>query len=279
MNHGILNAYPGHRLDNLPEVDAVSGATISSTAVIEGLSGALAHIGHERFGLAAKATLDPYYWPGHEWPKLLAIVMLFGIVWLVSGKRFPWNKKWPRLAILLISLILLGFVYGCQFSWSTITLLLGGGWQKGLATAGPLLCLGLAVLLFLVTRKNLYCAWICPFGALQEGLGRITGCAPPPVYRWMPWAARGFALLVLSAALYWRDPSQATYEPFGMAFNFIGSTMLFGLTILVVLSSLVFRRPWCRLLCPITCLFDYFQFIRTKCLRPGKAPTPKEPKK
>ncbi len=275
VGQGLLKAFPGREVDDLPEVDAVSGATISSTAIIEGLTRALTQVGHEKFGRARPESSSRSF-PSGEWPKLLAIFLLFGAAWYVSSQRFPWNKKWARWGIMLAALIAFGFAYGCQFSLSTVTLFLGGSWLKGLATFGPFLVLGLAVLVFFVTRKNLYCATLCPFGVLQEGLSRITGCSPPPVSPWMTWAARGFALLVMSAALYFRDPSRATYEPFGMAFNFIGSSALFVLTILVVLSSMVFKRPWCRLLCPIGCLFDYFQFIRNTWLNPRKRSSRKE---
>ncbi len=118
---------------------------------------------------------------------------------------------------------------------------------------------------------------ICPFGGLQEGLGRITGCAPPKRTGWMKWTARSFALTALCSAMYFRNPSDAMYEPFGMAFSFIGSSALFALTVLIVVASLVVRRPWCMLFCPVTCLFDYLACVRrwTECsLRRGRRTAP-----
>lgn len=70
------------------------------------------------------------------------------------------------------------FHSGGKFSLGTVHLLLSGGWMRGVASHAALTCLLLAVAVFFLTRKNLYCATLCPFGAVQEGLGRITGCSP-----------------------------------------------------------------------------------------------------
>lgn len=270
---GVLDAFIGAFIDKMPDVDAVSGATISSTAVIQGLERAVAYIGARKFGLEEKAVERTM--PGREWIKLISVAALFLAVLAISSRRFPWNKKRARAGLMILSVIILGFTFSSQFSLSTLAVLLGGGWLKGLATYGPLLCLLLALIVFFMTKKNLYCASLCPFGAVQEGLGRITGCSPPPRSRWMVGASRAFALAALAAALYFRDSSAAIYEPFGMAFNFIGSTALYALTILIVISSLVFKRPWCLLFCPIGAIFDYLQFMRNWVRNAVKRPAGK----
>jgi polyferredoxin len=131
-----------------------------------------------------------------------------------------------------------------------------------MATYAALLCLILTVVSFLVTRKNLFCTYICPFGAVQEGLGKITGCSAPVQEKWMIWISRGWVLLVLAAALYYQAPSYAMYEPFGKMFNFIGSGVIYSLAILVVLSSLLFNRPWGHLFCPTGIIISYLRYAR-----------------
>jgi len=60
------------------------------------------------------------------------------------------------------------------------------------------------------------------------------------------------------------------YEPFGKAFNFIGSGVIYSLTILIVLASLMFKRPWCHLFCPTTMIVSYFRFARKSLMgKPG----------
>ncbi|MEF2145104.1 MAG: 4Fe-4S binding protein [Desulfovibrionaceae bacterium] len=256
LGDGVLDAFLGANEADLPAVDAVSGATLSSTAMIKGVEKATAYIRgkaltEERVSLSSREMI-----------KAGLTALLFLAAGIISSRLFRWDKTYARLGLLGVSTAVLGFLYGAQFSLSSLVLLLAGFWTKGLASYTALLCLVLAVLIFFVTKKNLYCAMICPFGGVQEGLGRITKCSPPRKTEWMKWTARGLALAALSAAFYSRNPSDAQYEPFGMAFSFIGSDAIFALTVLIVLASLIVKRPWCTLLCPITAVFDYLAFVR-----------------
>ncbi len=261
VSMNVLDAFLGKSIDAMPKVDAISGATLSSTAIIAAVQRASALIGNARFNMPA--PVDSFKIGTREIVKSALVVLFFTLAVIMSLKAFPLKTKWLRLSFLAASIVVLGFMYGTQFSLSTMVTLLAGFWTKGMASYAPLLCLALAVLVFFATKKNLFCASICPFGGLQECLSRITSCSPPTVTVWMKWLARALALAALCAALYFRAPSDAAYEPFGRTFNFIGSGVLFGLSILIIVTSLAFKRPWCRLLCPMTPLFDYFQFMRT----------------
>lgn len=262
---GILDKYVGKTLDKMPEVDAVSGATFSSTAIIEGVERAAQVIGAAQFGLPAlekhKRTAPP------ETIKIILICLFFAASLIITNKKFKHKRK-ARNVLLLLSAIILGFWLGAQFSISTVVLLLNGSWLKGMATYAAILCLFLAVAVFLVTKKNLFCNFICPFGAIQEGIGNITGCSPPKKMHWMDWISRAWVLAVLLAALYFQTPADAMYEPFSKAFNFIGSGIIYALTILIVISSLIVKKPWCSLFCPMRSIFFYLQYAR-------KAFTPK----
>lgn len=272
LQGGVLDAFLGAESAKLPHIDAVSGATLSSTAVIKGVERAVARIRQQPSGDEKSRTI-----PKSEWLRGGLVVTLFLLAAIISSGFFKGNKTYARLGLLAISVITLGFIYKAQFSLSSLNLLLAGLWTGGLSSYTPLICLILAVAVFILTRKNLYCTMICPFGGLQEGLGRITGCTPPKRTGWMKWTARSFALTALCSAMYFRNPSDAMYEPFGMAFSFIGSSALFALTVLVVVASLVVRRPWCILFCPVTCLFDYLAFVRRwmeSSLRRGRRTAP-----
>lgn len=259
----ILDPFPGSRIDDLPRVDAISGATLSSMAIITGIEKAGAHIAGARMGsLASKPSSLPLR--HDDLIKSAAVIMLFGCALFLSGRRFPWSKKKGRTALMTISALLLGFRYSTQFSLASLHLLISGSWMQGLASYAALLCLVLALAIFFLTRKNLYCASICPFGAVQEGLGRITGCSPPRRAPWMIWVVRLITLLALSAALFFQNPTEASFEPFGMAFNFTGSDALFAMTLVTLIGSLVVKRPWCRLFCPITALFEFLGFLRNQ---------------
>lgn len=257
---GILDNYTGIPLESLPEVDGVSGATFSSTAIIRGIEAAAQTIGTTQFGLPASGKTNRKA-ATPETTKLVMICLFFAGAFAVSRKGFK-QRTHTRTAILVVSIITLGFWLGAQFSLSTVVTLVSGAWLRGMATYAALLCLVLAGALFLITKKNLFCAYICPFGAIQELLGRITGCAPPKARKWMNWTVRAWVFAVLLAALYFQTPADAMYEPFSKAFNFVGSGIIYGLTILVMIGSLVIRRPWCNLFCPTKVMFFYLGFAR-----------------
>ncbi|UIJ37557.1 4Fe-4S binding protein [Desulfobaculum bizertense] len=256
LGDGVLDAFLGAKEKSLPQVDTVSGATLSSTAIIKGVHKATSYIRGEAVSHEG-ITLSP-----KEWAKAGLSLCLFALAFFISSKAFRWNKIYARLCLLAVSTVLLGFMWASQPSLSTIALLLSGLWTGGLASYTSMICLLFAGTVFFLSKKNLYCTMICPFGGIQEGLGRITKCSPPKKTEWMKWIARGFALVGLSVALYFRSPFDAGYEPFGIAFSFIGSTALFALAVIIIVASLVVKRPWCTLLCPAGPLFDYFAFMR-----------------
>ncbi|WDP84661.1 MAG: FMN-binding protein [Desulfobacter sp.] len=247
VDKGLLKAFIHQPINPVPQVDGISGATLSSVAVIQGLTQA----GQRIHGLASGEKIIPASIPvnRNEWIKLLGIAALFSAaLGLGLIKAFKTRKK-ARTLLSIVSLVLVGVIWGCQFSLPSLALALSGVWVQGLASWAPLLCMVLALMVFWRTQKNIYCAFFCPFGMVQDGLGKITGCPPPKRFSWMTWTARSLALFALASALYFKDSSMALYEPFGMVFNFIGSPFIFGLTIAILLTSLIFRRPWCRLLC------------------------------
>ncbi|MBU2646560.1 4Fe-4S binding protein [bacterium] len=259
VGFGILNVYTGVRIDQMPKLDGISGATISSTAITRGIEASANKIGVAEFGMPAIGKEDAAATP--ETAKLLLIVFVFAAALFLVYKDLP-RKKQLRAGLLLFSVVTMGFLFGTLFSMSTVVSFISGTWLEGLASYSAMLCMVLAIVTFLVTRKKVYCTYICPFGAVQEGLGKITGCKGPEKYPWMEWISRFFVWAILVAALYFQTPSDAMYEPFSKAFNFIGSGILYGLTILIVIASLVIKRPWCNLFCPASSIFFYLRFAR-----------------
>lgn len=257
---GTPGAFIGRMIDDLPEVDTVSGATLSSVALIRSIESAAARIGTSRFGLPQQP--EPEVTTTPELSKLVLITLLFGAALWGTSRSCRVNRRKFRALLLVCSVVTLGFWFGSQFSIATLALLLDGDWLHGVASYAALLCLLLAVVSFLLTGKNLFCSMLCPFGAVQEGLGKITGCSAPLRYRWMTWLARTWVVTLLAAGLYYHAPAAIMYEPFGKAFTFIGSGVVYALTILVVIASLVVKRPWCFLFCPATSLFAYLTAVR-----------------
>ncbi len=279
LNAKIPDAYLGKSMQDNINPDSVSGATLSSVALKDGIAKAAfkimtnseilanypeLNISEESISKAKVRFADQssIQLSTTEIIKVLIVVSFFIVTAFVASKKFPWSKKNARYVLMAASVVLLGFMYGAQFSISTLILLISGVWIVGLASYAPLICLVLALVSFIFTKKNLYCMYICPFGALQEGVSMITSCKMLENNTLLKWASRFFALALICFAFYFSQPSAATYEPFGKTFNFVGSVTLFMLSSSIIVFSLFLKKPWCRLLCPMTPLFDYTYFWR-----------------
>jgi len=240
------------------DVDAVTAATVSAEALANGVREAGRTVAAERFGIAAaeSPTAEPSPWgrAGRDWRTwALAGYLLAG-----SLAAARWRSGPARAAVLGASVVVLGLVLTQFFSIGHVVMAAAGLW--------PALPAGLAwavvaggVLLITLLAGRLYCAALCPFGALTDLLGRLWPW-PVPV---PPRAARllrplRFVLLVATPAAYfvWRRLTVVDYEPFAPTFAALtgrgipADAALTGLLVLIGVLSLVSRRFWCVHLCP-----------------------------
>jgi len=257
---GLLDVFSGKYIDKIPAVHAVSGATMTSGAILQGIDKAVHRIDAARFG--ADYTETPGRISQSQIAKTAVAVCLFILALWVNSARYPWSGKWGRRGCLFLSFVTLGVIFAAQPSLSTVVLFLGGSWTSGLASYITLLCLLLSGFIVLITGNNLYCRMICPFGAIQEGLSGIFRPKAPALEPWMRWIPRLLALAVICFGLYFRAPGNASYEPFSKVFSFAGSGFMFAVAVVSVIASLFFLRPWCGTLCPMRSVFDFLRFGR-----------------
>ena len=254
---GLVDGFINQLVSDLPEVDGISGATLTTHAISRSIAQGSDAIARQIFELEPGAPESVFPAPA----KLDFLLIAMFIAAIVTARVKFKRKKQARWALLLSSIVVIGFYSSSQFSTATLSFLLSGMWTRGVASYSAILLLSMAIGYMLYTNKNLYCSYICPFGAAQECIGCITNPKAVrlkhPLFVWFP---RVILLTVLVLGLYFRNPGSFTFEPFGILFNMIGSTFLFVLTILIVLSSLVIHRPWCQQLCPVTQLFEFIRF-------------------
>jgi polyferredoxin len=113
----------------------------------------------------------------------------------------------------------------------------------------------------ILTRKA-FCSWICPFGTIQEWLGKlgkkIFGKRYNPTGAWdRALRPLKYVVLIGIVAITWTTGTMVfrEYDPFLAFFHFgldfmehwIGNTIL----ITVLIGSLIIERFWCRYLCPL----------------------------
>jgi NosR/NirI family nitrous oxide reductase transcriptional regulator len=78
-------------------------------------------------------------------------------------------------------------------------------------------------------------------------------------FRWLP---RGLALCAVMTALFFRNPGISSYEVFGTLFDLEGSPFQFGLLAMVLVTSFLIKRPWCRFLCPVGAVENFLRTLR-----------------
>ncbi len=125
-----------------------------------------------------------------------------------------------------------------------------------------------------------FCGWICPFGSIQEWVGKLGRKIFKRRYNFFIPAKidrilRYLRYLVLGWVIYMTAASAtlvfAAFDPYFALFNFWSSELAIGglVVLLVTLAgSLFIERPWCKYACPygavlgITNLFRIFRIRR-----------------
>lgn len=241
-------------------VDAMTGATVTRDAALRSLDRARESMATGLLGLTVEGAPSP-----SPWYARLAVPETAYAVGAVAGAvavHFLAAPLW-RLLFLVVSLVVGGLVFNIQLS-ATWLLSLARWELPSFSANAPLFLLTLGVLSVSVLFGPLYCAHVCPFGALQELVGRLSKrlgvLSPPPGA--LSDRARGLKYLVLAGvvgSLFTRDPSAAlAWDPLGTFYlgHFPGPA--WAVIGLALAGSFLFFRFWCRVFCPVGAFFLLF---------------------
>jgi RnfABCDGE-type electron transport complex G subunit len=244
------------------ELDAVTGATITSRALVEATGMATRRVAGQQLDLPVSEPAPP---PIQFGIPEIAVLLLFAAAYVGHRRGFKYTKQ-VRWATLLIGLVVLGFWFNVPLSLAKFNSFLLGFWPAWRTGLYWYLLIGGILLIATMDRKNAYCGWFCPFGAAQDCMGAIGGAkyvGPPRKYRpYFKWAQRGLAWLALLLAFLFRNPGISSYEVFGALFDFTGSGALFAMLAIVLVASLFVRRPWCNYLCPLDPIYDVILIVQ-----------------
>lgn len=249
----ILSKWDGKTLQQARgmEVDAVSGATFSSKAIIgnvrQGLLFALKAKQEE--SLLAKIDLSAKSIGGLVVALMAAILPLF-----IKNRKY-------RLVQQLLNTLVLGFWCGMFLNYSSIIGYMSNGLNL-LTLLVPAIMLITAFVYPLLGKKSYYCTHVCPFGSLQELSGRCVKykikMSPRTVkrldaFRQLLWSALMFCLWT-GVWFDWID-----YEPFSAFIFTSASWIVIGIAAAFTLLSAVVMRPYCRFVCPTGTLLKLSQ--------------------
>ncbi len=136
-----------------------------------------------------------------------------------------------------------------------------------------LILMGLVFILSILFGP-VFCGWVCPFGSIQEWIGKIGKKIFPKIFnRFIPVKAdkvlRYLRLFVLAWVVYVTAKSGtllfSNIDPYFALFRFwteeaaLPSLIILAITLI---SSLFVARPWCRYFCPYGALLGLFNKVR-----------------
>lgn len=253
----LFSRWQGKTIDEAmaEDVDAVSGATFSSKAIIRNVQRGLAYA--KQHGLAdggkgaqeesAERTVATGWTLG-------SIVALIAVLLGAVVPLFTSNRR-LHLVQLVVNVVVLGLWTGTFVSYTLFLRLFAGGVSlSAIGTlAAPLLMLIVALLYPLAGRSGHYCAHVCPFGSAQELAGKLSRRKlriTPRVLRVLTalrnllWGVL-MALLLTGTCTAWID-----YELFTAFIYSSASVWVIVLAVLFLVLSVWVPRPYCRFVCP-----------------------------
>ncbi|AII61581.1 4Fe-4S binding protein [Dehalococcoides mccartyi] len=242
------------------DINAVSGATRSSTGVDTGV--------REGRLILSEQLGNPYPVPPEPINFGLAeVFFIAGILAVFALRMIPSLRKVHvlRYLSLLVGLAVFGIWLSVPLSLVNFIVFPTGfapSWQSNMLLY--LMVFGIigAALAF---GKNLWCFWMCPFSAIQEGLNFIGGGRTRPITRTqlvMRNTRYVILWLIVVLVLVFQSPSLAVFEPWNTIFSLKGALDQWLLVIATLGVSLFIHDFWCHYLCPVGATMDIILKIR-----------------
>ena len=249
-------------------VNTVTGATVSSEAVLDALSQAA-----QRFAVQVLdrdiAAPDGHSFTRHGsgWKRFVPEAEAMYVVGAFAAAALGtlWGRFRVRFVILAFTFLVGGVVLNAQYSTEQIVALLSFHIPRLDLSSRLLLTIGVPLLIVLF--GNVYCGYLCPFGAAQELLGYVLPQRfKPRISRTEMRIARSVKYVVLLVVVVTffvsRNRTTLSGDPLIFVFSIplsaerlraVATTWpawTFLILGVALAGSLLVVRFWCRYLCP-----------------------------
>ena len=246
------------------DVDTVSGATMSTTAIKSMVA----------LNLSKYSGMEIAADQQDSTPLWLKIAVFIILAYSLFAFFFPQKTAKFRIIHLILLVVILGFIGGSALSTESFK-----NWiVSGNIALVPLVILCAALIIPIIFGRNFYCNFVCPFGAMQELLGKIPlpkKSFSPKFIKWVPVFKIVILIFIYVSMITGLFTDFTVFEPFS-AFQFrvgvpegftadsapllYSSALLPSLIIAAVflVISLFISRPWCRFFCPTGTLINMF---------------------
>ncbi|MEW5895554.1 MAG: FMN-binding protein [Candidatus Omnitrophota bacterium] len=253
------------------DIDGISGATITSRAVLETINQAATKVLPSL--LSRKIQNESINRTRILKPDKLLLIPALTLIFILAVVGCL--KKNPILRWLTLSsgFIIIGLITGNMLSLMHVAGTVLG--QLPALTSQPdlyLLLFGAFITAFLLGR--IYCSGICPFAFVEELLFHINKklfkrTASPnlktdTICRWIKYVS---LILILSSSLWFAHSGLGAIEVYLTVFNGTRSIGAWLLAAAVMGASFFYQRFWCKYLCPfgaVLALFSQFKILKKR---------------
>ena len=227
------------------DIDAVSGATITTMAATEAVRGGAHLAAVEKFKLEQT-------WRKVPWKFGLGEILILAIFVLAFVPKVYKEKPW-KYVYLAATIAIVGFYLNAAISVGNIAGL-ALGYIPGIKDHLIWWILVMGTLLGVVLLgKNVYCYRICPFYGIEYLLQKISGMKLNPsrallkrtrtIVNFLLW----LSLMVIFLS---KHPALGSFEPFAMMFSLNGTGIQWFILPLALIGSFFMSTFWCRFFCP-----------------------------
>jgi NosR/NirI family transcriptional regulator, nitrous oxide reductase regulator len=202
--------------------------------------------------------------PGWEYFDLAVLIgALLVTTWLALKKRSRQGLLWMSV----FSLAYFGFYrQGCICSIGSVQNVSLALFNQGYTIPLTALLFFIIPLLFALAYGRVFCAGVCPLGAIQE----LTGFAPVKLPKTVEVILASVPFIYLALAVLFSATNSTflicRYDPFVGIFRLDAPYTMIIFGVLLLLAGIFVNRPYCRFLCPYGVLLSVFSRFAGKHL-------------
>lgn len=249
------------------DIETVTGATISSTAMLKDIQATALETVNKviKNGLLSskerESVLSTF---DFNKPFIAAVAVVFLAALSIFAVYFS-KKRTLRISTLILSFLFIGVLFNVPITIGNF-IDMGFGIFPGLTNLALFLLLIYAAATALL-KGPLYCSYLCPFGALQEGAAALkipklnlneSTIRRARLLRWLLLIATVVAVVGFNIKAF------RNIEPFAMLFSPVVSKAVLIQAVFIVILGFFFRRPWCRVFCPTGLVIEILSRLGTK---------------
>ena len=251
-----LNGQQLFAAEPFAEVHAVTGATVSSKAILSALETSGQRFATQILGRSLGSGFKAIAYQANYLPDVQGIYLISAFA--LSLIVIYYGGFWSRLAVLSLNLVVGGIILNAQYSSEQIATVLSLH-TPATGLAGTFL-LVIAVPLSVIIFGNIYCGYICPFGAAQELLGYVVPKRfkqPVAIEKMQKARFVKYVVLLILIIVFFLSRNRTTLgsDPLISFFNFQFWAVTGGSILLIaaiaLIGSVYYPRFWCLYLCPV----------------------------